>query len=513
MRQIISAMAVALLASPAVAQDMGPDAAPPPMVSVAQGRLTGSETDGIERFANIPFAAPPVGDLRWRPPSPPVEWQNERDASRFGPACPQPVRPAIVAGGVAEVQSEDCLQLNVWRPTGARDLPVMVWIHGGAHVLGSGTFPVFDGTALARQDIIVVTINYRLGLLGYFAHPALTAEAAPDAPLGNYGLMDQLAALEWVRANIAAFGGDPDRVTLAGESAGAVSTMALLTNPRARSLFSAAILQSGVALNEPASLAAQETAGVTAAARAGLTGGASAEQLRALDVSQVVAMVGERSGGAVNPFIDGRLITEAPWRVVARGDEIDVPLIVGANSNEASVLLAMGIPPAAALEFVGSDVAAARQIYGSTLDETEFARQVLGDVFFVAPARWMAEETADGAPSWLYHFDYVASPRRSVSKGAAHGSEIPYIFGTLAYLASVTGPLGDEDGRFSDRISTCWVSFIKIHRPECEMLPDWPAYSRENDTTAILGVGNRTVRQFRQQQLELLLDVRFGARP
>ncbi len=200
----------------------------------------------------------------------------------------------------------------------------------------------------------------------------------------------------------------------------------------------------------------------------------------------------------------------APWRVVARGDAIDVPLLVGANSNEASVLVAMGIPPAAALGFVGPDVAAARQAYGGGLEDAEFARQILGDAFFVALARWMAAQTADGAPSWLYHFDYVATSRRGAARGAAHGSEIPYVFGTLDYLASVTGPLTDDDQRFSAGISSCGAEFVRTHRGGCPLVADWPVYAQNDDAAALFAPASGVVRQLRKQQIDLLLQQRFG---
>ena len=271
-------------------------------ITIAQGRLNGASRNGIERFLNIPFAAAPVADMRWRPPGAAPTRSGVRDATAFGPSCPQPVRPAIVAGGVADRQSEDCLQLNIWRPASATRLPVMVWLHGGAHVIGSGTFPAFDGSQLARDGVIVVTINYRLGALGYFAHPALTAEAAAsETPIGNYGLMDQIAALEWVRANIAAFGGDPARVTVFGESAGAIDIVTLLTIPQAAGLFSSAIVQSGINLFEPNPLAQQEQLGLALASRAGVSVQANAGDLRQISTEALLAASAGRGAGLTNP--------------------------------------------------------------------------------------------------------------------------------------------------------------------------------------------------------------------
>lgn len=473
--------------------------------------MAGAAEGGIERFLNIPYAAAPTGDLRWRPPRSAASWHGVRDATRMGPACPQPVRPALVAGGLADVQSEDCLQLNVWRPAGARRLPVMVWFHGGAHVIGSGTFPAFDGSALAAQGIIVVTVNFRLGALGYFAHPALSADAPCGEPLGNYGLMDQLAALRWVRRNIDAFGGDPGAVTVAGESAGAIDVLTLLSLREARGLFARAIVQSGVGLADPFALAAEERRGSELAQRAGAGSAATAAELRALPGDALIRASDGKSGGLlVGPMIDGKLLREAPWRAFARGGAIDVPLLIGANSNEASVILAMGVPPGSAASYLGPSPDAVRAAYGANLNDAELARQVLGDAWFVAPSRWIAGQASGGAPSWLYHFDYVPNSRRGKAPGAAHGSEIPFVFGTLDYFASLAGPVSTEDRAFGTGISACWAAFVKTGRPGCALVADWPRYDRSTDRLALFGPRSQNVEHFRKAQLDHLLGVFFA---
>ncbi len=484
-----------------------------PQVQIAQGKLAGAGDGQIEHFFNIPFAAAPIGDLRWRPPVAAPNWQGIRDAASPGPACPQPVRPALVAGGIADYQSEDCLQLNIWRPKNARKLPVMVWVHGGANILGSGTFPVFDGSAFARQDVILVTINYRLGALGFFAHPALTAEARHREPLGNYAIMDQLAALRWVKKNIAAFGGDPSQVTLFGESAGGIAVTTLLANKESNGLFARAIVQSGVGLLDMRTLKEQEVLGLELAKRAGDNKSANAATLRALSVETLLAAQADRAAGMVVPFIDGRLIPETPWRVLARSEPIDVPLMVGANSNEASVILAMGVPASAARSYLGDDMVEAITAYGADLSEEEFARQVLGDAWFVAPARWLAERSQKGAPTYLYHFDYVAAARRDRSKGAAHGSEIPYVFGTLDYLATLAGPVDSEDDRFSTALSSCWVSFAKSGKPSCSFATDWPRYNASSDHLLRLSPQSGIISGFRKTQLDYLMKVQFEKPP
>lgn len=483
-----------------------------PAVSLAQGRLVGSSASGIDRFYNIPFAAAPTGSLRWRPPQRAGAWKGTRDASRPGPACPQRVVPALVAGGVADFQSEDCLQLNVWRPKDARKLPVMVWIHGGAHVLGSGVFPAFDGSAFARQGVVLVTINYRLGALGYYAHPALSAARPKGEALANYGLMDQLAALRWVQANISAFGGDPKQVTRFGESAGAIGVTTILAQEQAKGLFARAIVQSGVGLLDPRPLAQQEALGAALAVRAGAKPGASAADLRALPVAALVSASEVRSPGEMTgPILDGTLIREAPWRTLAKGEPVDVPLLVGANSNEASVIVAMGVPPAMAMVYLGADQAGGRSAYGAGLAEDELARQILGDAWFVGPARWLAARTARGKPSFLYHFDYVAAGRRSQAKGAAHGSEIPYLFGSLDYFASLAGPIGEEDRRFGAAMSECWVAFAKFGNPRCALVPDWPRYDAADDRLALLAANPVVASGFRKAQIDHLLKVHAEA--
>lgn len=500
--------AILLAAALAASSSVGIAAEASPAVTIKQGRLTGASDGTVDRFLNIPYAAAPTGPLRWRAPQRAPGWQGERDASVLGAACPQTVRPALVAGGVAEKQSEDCLQLNIWRPKGARNLPVMVWIHGGAHMIGSGTFPVFDGSAFASQRVMLVTINYRLGALGYFAHPALTAAAPRGEAVGNYGLMDQLAALRWVQENIAAFGGDRRQVTLFGESAGAIAVSTMLANRKAKGLFARAIIQSGVGLADLPSLADEEKRGVALAERAGAATLASAEDLRALPVAALVKASETRVPGIMTgPFVDGTLVHVSPWRTLAREEPIHVPLLVGANSNEASVILAMGVPPGAALAYLGDDVSAGRAAYGGELADDELARQLLGDAWFVAPARWLAERTQHGAPSYLYHFDYVAEARRARAKGAAHGSEIPYVFGTLDYLAALAGPVSTADRRFGADLSACWVAFAKDGTPRCALASGWPRYDSATDRLALFGPTTRIVTEFRKQQIDLLLKV------
>jgi len=477
---------------------------------ISQGALKGEAREGIVAFKGIPFAAPPVGPLRWKPPQAAPGWTGTREATQYGPACPQPMRSDAAGGGRADVQNEDCLTLNVWSPAAAKGLPVMVWLHGGAYRIGSGSYPIYDGSMLARQGVVLVTINYRLGDLGYFAHPALTAEADAKAPLGNYGMMDQVAALRWVRDNITAFGGDPSHVTVFGESAGGGSVIYLLANPAARGLFSKAIVESGGGLTNPAGLAQQEKAGVAAALRMGLSDKATADDLRAVPAARLIEAQGSVQGMASAPFMDGRYVSEAPWRAFAAGREIDVPLLIGANSNDASVMSALGVPLASAAIYVGGDLSKAGKAYGEGLSQAELANQILGDAWFAAPARWIASAASKGAPSFLYHFSYVAEERRAQSAGANHGSEIPYIFQTWDKLPSLTGALSANDRAFASSLSACWVAFAKTGVPACAIAPGWPAYSEDQDQLVEFGPQTEVRRNFRKAQHDLLLGQFFA---
>lgn len=447
-----------------------------PRVSIASGVVESAARDGLTSFLGIPYAAPPLGPLRWKPPAPAPRWKGVRSARLVGPACPQPERGDGLGGGRADLQSEDCLTLNVWAPQGGERLPVMVWIHGGAHRIGSGGFAIYDGAALARQGVVVVTLNYRLGALGYFAHPSLTREAPASEPLGNYGMMDQVAALEWVHGNIARFGGDPGAVTVFGQSAGGASILYLLASHRAEGLFHRAIVQSGGGFQSADSLGQRETAGVRAASALGLRENASAAELRAIPAEQWVDALGSLAMRApTGPFVDGRLVQEPPMRAFAERRVHDVPLLIGFNDNEASVMGALGIRGDALPVILGDRYEAFRALYGSIAD-AEFQRRALGDLFFGAPALWIALKTADGAPTFLYHFTYVPERRRGASQGAGHGGEIPFVFQTWDRLPIPADFLSGEDRSVSALVSSCWTSFARGGAPTCAPAPTWPQF-------------------------------------
>lgn len=460
----------------------------PVRAKVEGGVLVGEATARAHIFRNVPFAAAPTGALRWAPPQPASKWSGERDATKNGPSCPQPMNADGTpnGGGANGPASEDCLQLNVYAPKSAKNAPVMVWIFGGAFRTGAGW--VYDGQNFARDGVIVVTINYRVGLLGTFAHPALT-KAAGKQPLGNYGLMDQIEALRWVRRNITAFGGDPGNVTIFGESAGGSSVLALLAAPSARGLFHKAIVQSGVPWGVQVSLPAKEAEGIATAKALGVAEAASADDLRAVPVEKIVAI-----NGAFQPFVDGKILPSTGAQALALGRAADVPLIVGWNSGEDSL---MGPGPLSASQLaLRPEVRAA---YGAENSEI-MARAAFTDARFGAPARWVAAQAASGKPSWLYHFSYVATRLRPAVKTAAHAAEIPYVFEYWGRRTPMS-VVSDEDRAMAGLMHGCWVSFAKAGTPKCGA-EAWPAYDARSDRLMEFGAASGVRTGFRKAQLD-----------
>lgn len=398
-----------------------------PVARTALGSVRGTARDGAALFSGIPYAAPPVGERRWKAPAPARRWTGIRDATAFGPDCPQPAR-----GAVTNTQSEDCLTINVATPAPrARKLPVLVSIHGGAYFAGSGRELLGHGIpAIVKDGVVLVAPNYRLGRLGFFAHPALTAEA-PRAT-ANYWLMDQIAALEWVHANIAHFGGDPDNVTIIGCSAGGSSVNALMTSPRAHGLFARASAHSaGGLFNANRPLALGEQQGLAFAGRVGVTSrdAASLSALRKLSVIQILA--GDSGAPDFGAVVDGTWLPQPLSIAFARGQVARVPLITGSTSNEATVFGLMGFDKAVLAKRFGIDLDAVAAAYG-TSDEPDLIRQVQTDFIFTSAAMGMTALAArTGVPAWSYHFDYVNTARRGTVPGAAHCEDRPYWFGAL----------------------------------------------------------------------------------
>jgi para-nitrobenzyl esterase len=500
-------------------------------VAVAGGRVQGTAADGVESFKGIPYATPPVGALRWTAPQPPASWNGTLDAKAFKPDCAQqpfPFDAAPSTGGF----SEDCLYLNVWRPAGGGSkLPVMVWIHGGGFVNGGSSPAIYDGTKFAQKGVILVSLNYRLGRFGFFAFPALTAEN-PKGPQANYGYMDQIAALKWVKANIAAFGGDPDNVTVFGESAGGGSVHMLLSSPLAAGLFNKAIIESGggrgnlmgerhVSEDRPG-MPSAETIGVNFAKANGIdgTGADALAKLRALPTDKVVAGLGmmsmmQSSGPPTyaGPVVDGQIVTRSPEESYKGDFQSKVPLMIGANDADIGFGSAKTIDEAMAAFGADKDKAVLAYDPAKTGDAHVVIWSVAMDRMMVEPARFTAGEFArQGLAAYEYRFAYVSpfsanqlanSPMAGFTiKGAQHASEIPYVFDTVS--AAFSGNVTPADQAMADAANSYWVNFAKTGNPNGASLPAWPAYSATDDTLMVFTPdGPKTERDRWHDRMEL----------
>lgn len=462
-------------------------------VKIDSGFVEGVESGGVVSFKGIPYAAPPVGDLRWKAPQPVKPWEGVRKASAYGNDCVQLPIPGD-AGASGSTRGEDCLVLNVWTPAGNRKgekLPVLVWIHGGGFLNGAASVPFFDGGSFAREGVILVSMNYRLGRLGFFAHPALSAEK--DGPTGNYAFLDQLAALKWVKRNVGAFGGDPARVTVTGESAGGISVVQLLTWPDARGLFQRAAVLSGggrtyLVLNRKLKEAAgplpsAEDSGIAFAQSVGITdtGKAGLAALRALPAEKVngdmsmAALLTRPPGYAGGPVTEGDVVTEIPEQNFLKGNFARVPLIVGTTSAD----LPGDLPPdpSKPLDFFGEDGERAGRLYdpNGVLPPNVLALAISVDMTMHEPARFLATEmTEGGAPAWLYRFGYVADSLRPEVTGAAHASELGYLFNQLD--ARYGQDVSDKDRDMARTFHSYFVNFAKTGNPNGPGLPEWPKF-------------------------------------
>jgi para-nitrobenzyl esterase len=466
------------------------------------GFVRGIVTDTTREFRGIPYAAPPVGELRWRPPQRHARWTTVLDATQFANHCPQSAGPFGRAS-----DTEDCLFLNVFVPR-SRDAdrpalglrPVMVWIHGGGLVTGESDD--YGAARLAAQgNVVVVTINYRLGALGFLAHPALTAESADQAS-GNYGLMDQQEALRWVRRNIFLLGGDPFRVTIFGESAGGLSVHAQLASPAARGLFQRAIVQSGAYQLTQPSLAVAEAAGAAFGSGAGCSV-ASAACLRALSVAQVLAT--QAAGlGAATPVIDGRVLTQSVATAFATGQFNRVPVIEGSNRDESRIFVAVNelvngplvaaAYPAAVQAALGVP-ASAVPLFTAQYPLAAFPSPALAlsalatDATFACNARFAAQQLSKFVPTFAYEFNDPRAPQPllppvSFPYGAYHGAEILYLFTVPAVVP--TPPFDAAQQRLSDTMIDYWATFARTGQPSSFRTPLWARFQTERDAVQAL---------------------------
>lgn len=464
-----------------------------PRVRVAEGTIEGSASARTVAFKGIPYAAPPLNADRWRAPQPAGHWRGVRDATRFGHSCWQAVSPKgfgpwsheyVVAGDI----SEDCLFLNVWAPASRRGTrPVLVWIHGGGFNSGSGAIPIYDGAALAARGAVVVTINYRVGVFGFLAHPELTREAG-DAPT-NFGLLDMVAALRWVKSNIAAFGGDPRRVTIAGQSAGAMAVHALVAAPAAKGLFARAIGESGL----PRPLSSLTTAEAQGVAFAHTIGAAGLAALRRLPPATLQPATGANAVRFV-PVADGRLLPTGPWRPVS-----DVPTLVGITADEGSASDDYRMEDPAKIEALlrssyGALAERAAALYPVVTpgERSTAGAQIRRDAGLGALDAWATTRSEQAHRSvFAYLFTHVEPGTHASRWRAFHSSEIPYVFGTLA--ASPERNFTDDDRRLSERMAAMWLAFMRSGDPNAPGLPAWPALNASDPT--ILRIDNHPVSQ------------------
>ena len=485
-------------------------------VAVTGGEITGVLIDTspeVLAFKGIPYAAPPTGDLRWRPPQPVVAWAGVRDGSAPGSVCMQ--------SGVQDgSQSEDCLFLNVWAPqTHDPPRPVMVWIHGGGFFNGAGSLPTYDGTHFAEKGVVLVSINYRLNVFGFLAHPALSDES-PHGASGNYGLMDVVAALEWVQDNIDAFGGDPNRVTIFGESAGAGAVMSVMLMPQSAGLFHRAIAESNWVYGWDRQLSdsvgdweSAEAQGVDIASRLEASGEDTLLMMRAATAEQVQAVANAgsgnmfmRSGYIWAPNIDGWVIPADPLTMYQQGHQHDVPLITGMNAAEgASMARRLDVQDVNAFE------EHVRMVYPGVVDQAMTLYDVssapmaksetahlIHDMYFAGPVRTQAVTHQQmSSPVWMYHFTRVPPTELGRTLGAYHAGEVVYVFGTMVSGAAPEGqrpsalaPFGnwsDTDRQLSDTMMNYWTQFAATGNPNRDDLPTWPAFESSTDQHVVFG--------------------------
>ena len=501
-------VAVALIAIASVLGQAASD-----VVTVDGGKLRGTSADGVRVFKGIPFAAPPIGARRWKQPEPVVAWSGVKNADAFGPQCMQlPYPEGSPYAGPAQTTSEDCLYLNVWTAAKAGDKrPVMVWIHGGAWTRGSGSTATYNGAALAKKGVVLVTTNYRLGVFGFLAHPELTKES-PNHVSGNYAILDHIAALQWVQKNIAAFGGDPTRVTIFGESAGSWSVNVLHASPLAKGLFHRAIGESGGQFAGNPKLSLVENRGVAVASAVGAK---TLKDLRAVPADKLLAVDTFRT----NANADGYVLPEDVPTTFGRHRENVVPVLVGSNANEMTTLLDTSTFPTEMLEFQ-------RQMavrFPGFLNKFEIAYPVKSEAdiektmlevgrdqsFTLEMRTWARMVAAEGSKAFLYQFTHVPPSPNAKTWGAYHASEIAYVFGTLR---NRPWPYTPTDFKLSDEMSSYWVNFAASGDPNGKGLPEWKPYDEKEEAYQELGDTVVTKHHLLKPQLDFLEEAQLKRR-
>jgi para-nitrobenzyl esterase len=505
MRPLVLASALALGATAS---------ADSPVVETENGRIAGTVSDQVVRFAGIPYAAAPVGELRWRAPQPGPKWQGVRSGAEFGAVCPQPTQ--WLADGIPR-PAEDCLYLNVWTPVGAKPgakLPVVYWIHGGGWETGSGWLPDDYARQYTREGIIFVSVNYRLGRLGTFAHPALSAADADDGLLGNYGFLDVIAGLKWVNENVTAFGGDPGNITINGTSAGGGTVNMLFASPLAKGLFARGSSQSaGVSRS---ALHLDKAVGKTPSAEqvgeqwAASLNAKTLKELRALPV-EATLVEGPKAGGGI--IVDGRIMPKSLAEMFESGDIQKLPYIAGATGYEGSVAAVYDWPAEKLFSQLGQGTAdKLKSLYREwgTTDTKQMGAQLFGDLLLAAPSLYGAQQAAKtGLPTRVFFFDYVAENLRP-RPGAYHGGDTYYAFNTFTRFHGLHDTVTPSalDKKVAETFHGYWINFAKHGDPNGPGLPEWPLYKNaESDVVYFAPDGVKVATHPIQARMDILIPI------
>jgi para-nitrobenzyl esterase len=492
------------------------------VVGTSTGSLRGiARSTGGAEFLGIPFAQPPVGKLRWHEPVDVEPWTGVRDASKFGAPCAQSVLGDWNKHD-AETSKEDCLFLNVMTPVWPpkSKLPVMLWLHGGANAGGTASAALYKDGTLVQHGVVLVTVNYRLGVFGFFAHPALTSESGHKSS-GNYGLMDQIAALRWVKKNIANFGGDPGNITVFGQSAGAQDTSLLMTSPLSKNLFQRAIVQSGSAFMSPLPpLAAAEKAGEALAAKLKAPAGKDAlDYLRGLSVAELLDAASKQDPNTppmLEPILDGNVLAETPADIFAQGREAQIPLLIGTTNREFS----FDGPPDALRKFVeqfaGELAPRAMELYGLANGGAGHADPLYGSV----GNQWLADQifrcpvttqaiSHNPTKNAVYEYQLEHAIPGQEKDGAVHSADLPYVFGFYPKTGNIAGPFGEVDFKIADWVETYWTNFARTGDPNGASVPRWPQFGHSQNFISITQEGQVVPHSggLRPQQCELYRDI------